>query len=73
MVLGFPLPVGRVVLRHEFEVAKSEGFTSTTGFLESRAGLSKGESRAQVALGEKLQWEFEATAQACPALLRAGA
>ena len=46
------------------EVAKSEGFTSTTRFLESKAGLSKGESRAQVALGEKLQWEFEATAQA---------
>ena len=46
------------------DVAKAEGFTSTTRFLESRAGLSKGESRAQVALGEKLQWEFEATAQA---------
>jgi hypothetical protein len=46
------------------EVAKSEGFTSTTRFLEAKAGLSKGESRAQVALGEKLAWEFEATAQA---------
>jgi hypothetical protein len=46
------------------EVAKSEGFTSTTRFLETRAGLSKSESRAQVALGEKLQWEFEATQQA---------
>jgi hypothetical protein len=46
------------------EVATSEGFTSTTRFLETRAGLSKGESRAQVALGEKLAWEFEATAQA---------
>jgi hypothetical protein len=46
------------------EVAKSEGFTSTTRFLEAKAGLSKSESRAQVALGEKLAWEFEATAQA---------
>jgi hypothetical protein len=46
------------------EVATCEGFTSTTRFLETKAGLSKGESRAQVALGEKLAWEFEATAQA---------
>jgi hypothetical protein len=46
------------------DVAKSDGFTSTTRFLESKAGLSKGESRAQVALGEKLQWDFPATAHA---------
>jgi hypothetical protein len=46
------------------EVAACEGFTSTTRFLETKAGLSKGRSRAQVALGEKLQWEFEATLQA---------
>jgi hypothetical protein len=45
-------------------VAECEGFTSTTRFLETKAGLSKGQSRAQVALGEKLEWEFEATLQA---------
>ena len=46
------------------EVAACEGFTSTTRFLEMRAGLSKSQSHAQVALGEKLQWEFEATLEA---------
>ena len=46
------------------EVAKTEGFTSTMRFLETKAGLSTGQSRAQVALGEKLAWEFEATQQA---------
>jgi hypothetical protein len=48
----------------EGEVAKAEGFTSTTQFLEAKAGLSKGESRAQVALGEKLACEFGATRDA---------
>jgi hypothetical protein len=43
------------------EVARSEGFTSTSSWLEAKAGLSKGQSRSAVALGEKLQWEFEAT------------
>jgi hypothetical protein len=56
--------VSMVAEVNDGDVAKSDGFTSTTRFLETRAGLSKGESRAQVALGEKLAWEFEATAQA---------
>jgi hypothetical protein len=56
--------VSMVAEVNDGEVAKSEGFTSTTRFLETKAGLSKGESRAQVALGEKLAWEFEATQQA---------
>ena len=46
------------------EVGRCEGFTSTTAWLEARAGLSKGQSRSCVALGEKLQWEFEATRDA---------
>ena len=53
--------VSVVAEMNDGDVAKSDGFTSTTRFLESKAGLSKGQSRAQVALGEKLRWEFEAT------------
>jgi hypothetical protein len=48
----------------EGEVSKAEGFTSTTRFLEVSSGVSTGRSRAQVALGEKLRWEFEATQEA---------
>jgi hypothetical protein len=46
------------------DVARCEGFASTASWLESRAGLSRGQSRSCVALGEKLQWEFEATSEA---------
>ena len=46
------------------EVATCEGFASTSSWLEARCGLSKGQSRSSVALGEKLQWEFDATREA---------
>jgi len=43
------------------EAAACAGFASTSSWLEARTGLSKGQSRSAVALGEKLQWEFDAT------------
>ncbi len=46
------------------QVAAGGGFTATSRWLEVTAGLSKGESRASVALGEKLAFEFAATGDA---------
>jgi len=46
------------------EVAREYGFPSTSRWLEVDAGLSKGESRAALALGERLTEEFTATADA---------
>ncbi len=46
------------------DVAAGSGFTSTTRWLEVQVGLSTGESRAAVSLGEKLAFEFAATGDA---------
>ena len=46
------------------EAVTSRGFTTPTRWLEVEAGLSTGESRATLALGEKLTDEFTATRDA---------
>lgn len=55
------LAVVSVAEIHGSDVARSEGFVSTSGWLERRAGLSRGASRSTVALAEKLAWDFDAT------------
>jgi len=46
------------------EAVTSRGFTTPSRWLEVEAGLSKGESRATLALGEKLTEEFTCTRDA---------
>jgi len=45
-------------------VARVDGFTATTRWLEVRSGLSPTESRAVAGRGEKPQWEFPSTRDA---------
>ena len=58
------LTVSAVAEVGDGEVATSQGFASTSAWLEARAGLSRRESRATIALGESLQWGFDATREA---------
>ncbi len=58
------LAVAAAAAVRDGEVATGEGFASTTRWLEASAGLSKSQSRATVALGERLQDEFAATGAA---------
>ena len=58
------LVVSAVAEVRDAEVARTRGFASTARWLEVDAGLSRGQSRGVVGLGERLQWDYPATRDA---------